>query len=136
MKEHEELMPVIARPCRILVVEDDESVREVTVQMLQILDCEVEAAANPHEALEIILKQEPPFDIVLTDVVMPGMTGKELMEHIERLKQGPTVVFMSGYTSNVIVHHGVLEAGRIYLQKPFSLLELATQINRALTPAQ
>lgn len=67
---------------------------------------------------------------------MPGMTGKELMEHIERLKQGPTVVFMSGYTSNVIVHHGVLEAGRIYLQKPFSLLELATQINRALTPAQ
>lgn len=132
-KEEEQPMPIISRPCRVLVVEDDESVREVAVQMLQILGYEVQAVPSPQQAIALVLEDGPSFDVVLTDVIMPGMTGKEMMEHVERIKRGPAFVFMSGYTADVIAHHGVLEPGRLYLQKPFSLVELATQINRALS---
>ena len=116
-------------PHRVLVVEDDPSVLEVTVQMLQLIGCEAWAATTPEEALKFLREGGPKIDVVLTDVIMPGMTGKELMERAKGINPKIAFIFMSGYTANVIAHHGILEEGILYLQKPFTLADLTAQMN-------
>ena len=116
----------------LLLVEDDAMVREVTRNMLKALGHEVLEASGAQEAIEIISLNKKKPDLLLTDVVMPTMSGKQLKEKIETLQPGIKTLFMSGHTESVIEHHGILEDGIHFLHKPFSMGELTDKINAAL----
>jgi YesN/AraC family two-component response regulator len=76
-------------------------------------------------------------DLVITDVVMPGMTGKELVERLRSIRPGQRFLYMSGYTDNVIGHHGVLDPDTPFLQKPFTdIRDIAARIEEALRPRE
>ena len=115
----------------ILVVEDDPIVRRVTVRGLQRMGYTVLEAGSGPEALEIA-DRESPIDLLLTDVVMPKMSGRELAERLREIQPGTLVLFASGYTANAIVHHGVLDAGIEFLPKPFSIAVLNARIRQLL----
>ncbi len=112
----------------ILLVEDDDMVREMVRGMLKAIGYTAYEAASSQEALEFLEKSSVRIDLLLTDVIMPGMGGKELAEKVKANNSGIRVLFMSGYASNVIVHHGVLDEGVNYIQKPFSMEDLARKL--------
>jgi signal transduction histidine kinase/ActR/RegA family two-component response regulator len=116
----------------ILVVEDDPSVRKIAVKNLTRYGYSVLSAATPAEAITLCTEQKVHIDLVLTDVVMPGMSGKELVHTLWEQGMQVKVVYMSGYTENAIVHHGVLDPGLIFLQKPFSPESLTRKVREAL----
>jgi PAS domain S-box-containing protein len=117
---------------RVLVVEDDEAVRRLTAAAVESIGYTVVAAGNAADALELCARDEPAIDVVLTDVVMPGMSGKELRDRLLSLRPGLKVLFTSGYTANVIAHHGILEDGVHFIAKPFGVTELARKLREAL----
>jgi len=112
----------------ILLVEDDDMVREMVRGMLKAIGYTAYEAASSQEALEFLEKSSVRIDLLLTDVIMPGMDGKELAEKVKANNSGIRVLFMSGYASNVIVHRGVLDEGVHYIQKPFSMEGLARKL--------
>ncbi len=116
----------------ILLVEDDAMVRRMTTMMLGTLGYTVLCADTPKDAVKLAKKKKPPIDILITDVVMPEMSGAELKKRIERRRPGVKTLFMSGYTPNVIVNRGVLEEGAHFLQKPFNRDDLARKIRETL----
>jgi PAS domain S-box-containing protein len=116
----------------ILVVEDQAEVRKFATLVLTEYGYRVIAAQSADEAL--LLCQRERIDLVLTDVVMPNLSGRDLADRIETLRPGTKVLFMSGYTGNVIEHHGVLEEGAMFIQKPFSPESLAAKVRAVLTP--
>ncbi len=116
----------------ILVAEDDQAVREVTRAILVSLGYRVIRAETPERGLAIAGDPGLSIDLLLTDVVMPGMSGKELYEHLRLIRPGLRVLYMSGYPSDVIARHGVLEQGVSYLQKPFTRQALAQKIRQVL----
>jgi CheY-like chemotaxis protein len=120
----------------VLLVEDEATVRSVTAAMLRSLGFTVVSAASPTAALETFRRGGASVDIVLSDVVMPGMSGKELRDRLRALGPDIPVVLMSGYAANFIAHHGVLEEGVDFLQKPFDLKTLARRLYAALKGAQ
>jgi PAS domain S-box-containing protein len=105
---------------RILVVEDEEDVREVVTRALKEAGYRVLEASNGEEALELVTGGEASIDLLLTDIVMGGMNGRELAERISRLLPELPVIYISGYTDGEIARRGLLEPGAIFLQKPFS----------------
>ena len=115
----------------VLLVEDDPLVREMSLQMLQEIGYTVIEAETPEHALEICADDEVQIDMILTDVVMPGMNGKELVAVIESLRPGLKVLFMSGYTSDLVAQRGVVDEGRHFIQKPFDMHSLAGKIKDA-----
>jgi two-component system cell cycle sensor histidine kinase/response regulator CckA len=117
---------------RILVVEDQEEVRILAVRALERFGYTVHSASNGEEALTFCRNQDRPVDLVVTDVIMPGMNGRELAERLKHLYPSLRVVFMSGYTDNVIAHHHVLEVNSEYIQKPFSANGLAEKVREVL----
>lgn len=117
----------------ILLVEDEQLVRELTRKFLLSLGYTVLEATNSAEALAMAKKARIPIDLLLTDVVMPGeMNGRELSQTIQQDSPGTSVIFMSGYTDSVIVHHQILEPGLNFIQKPFSPMELAHFVRTVL----
>ncbi len=116
----------------ILLVEDDPGILGITQQMLEDCGYRVLAADSPEMALSMAPKDAAGIDLLLTDVVMPGMNGRELWDHL--VTQAPQIkcLYMSGYPTDVIVQHGVLEEGVHFIQKPFSLDGLATKVRMAL----
>jgi CheY-like chemotaxis protein len=117
----------------ILVVEDDEPIRQFIVRQLQQLGYRVTAAADAASALDIIV-QEGPLDLLLTDVVLPGeMTGKQLADKAIQRRPALKVIYMSGYTENAIVHHGRLDPGVILLAKPFRASELIRTVGSVIS---
>src|SRR5437868_15277749 len=94
----------------IIIVEDDAAVRELAVIMLRENGYEVRESNNAFEALELIRKDSS-FDLVLTDVIMPQMSGKELYDEIKSQRPEMKVLLMSGYTDDALAHHGVLDEG-------------------------
>src|SRR5664279_3093615 len=116
----------------VLVVEDQADVRKYAAAALKEYGYRVIPAANAGEAL--LLCQRERVDLVLTDVVMPNVSGRELAERLEKLQPGIKVLFMSGYTDNVIEQRGVLEKGAGFIQKPFSPEELARKVRAVLAP--
>jgi PAS domain S-box-containing protein len=116
----------------ILVVEDEEAVRKVAVRMLRASGYNVLTASNGGEALLTCEQHDGDIALLLTDVVMPQMSGRELAERLRQLRPGMRVLFMSGYTNDAIVRHGVLEAGIRFISKPFSSPELARKVRESL----
>jgi two-component system, cell cycle sensor histidine kinase and response regulator CckA len=133
VQEEEETMKLATGSGTVLLVEDDEMVRHMINEMLEAIGYSVLAAESPVAALSILENSETHIDLVLTDVVMPVMSGKMLRDWIEIMRPGLKVLFMSGYSSNVIVHHGVLDEGVQFIQKPFSLIDLARKVREAIS---
>lgn len=131
------LQSVVRRggPETVLLVEDEGLVLRVTQQLLQKLGYRVETAARGDDALAMV-QAGVRFDLLLTDVRLPGMDGHKLYQAAARLRRGLPVVFMSGYTDNVLAERGVGEAGAAFLQKPFSHDELAAKVRAALDAAK
>ncbi|MCB2216899.1 MAG: PAS domain S-box protein [Desulfobulbaceae bacterium] len=107
----------------ILLLEDEKAILQMTTLMLKGLGYTVLACNTPNEALETAAKQ--PIQLLITDVVMPEMNGRELSERLKKHYPDLKTLFMSGYTANVIAHRGVLDKGVNFIQKPFSLSSLA-----------
>ncbi|HWV01995.1 MAG TPA: ATP-binding protein [Devosia sp.] len=115
----------------ILVVEDDERVRNFAVEALHELGYTVLEAMDGRSALEL-MQANSEIALLFTDVVMPGMTGRELANKAVQLHRSLKLLFSTGYTRNAIVHNGVVDAGTNFLQKPYSLNDLARKIRRIL----
>jgi len=116
----------------ILIVEDEEAVLKLTKAMLEALGYNVLAAPDRNHALHLAREDRGEIHLLLTDVVMPDMTGKELSERILAVKPGLKRLYMSGYTADVIARQGVLEEGVRFISKPFSLRDLALKVREAL----
>jgi two-component system, cell cycle sensor histidine kinase and response regulator CckA len=116
----------------ILLAEDNAQVRDATVRALRALGYTVTVASSGHEALALVDAGEMVVDLLLTDVVMPRMNGKQLADQVATRRPAVKVLFMSGYTENTIVHHGVLDAGIELLQKPFAPAALGARVRQVL----
>lgn len=118
----------------VLLVEDEEQVLALARRILQHQGYTVLTAATPEAALELAAREAGRVQLVITDVVMPGMNGRELCERLKAHQPQMRCLYMSGYTSDVIAHRGVLEEGVQFLQKPFTIESLATAVREALKP--
>jgi signal transduction histidine kinase/ActR/RegA family two-component response regulator len=117
----------------ILLVEDEEMVRNLTYELLREQGYQVLVAANGEEAIRICYERgTEQIDLMLTDVVMPEMNGRRLAETVCAVQPNMKVVYMSGYTDDAIVHHGVLEPGTNFIEKPFTAETLLTTIREVI----
>ena len=116
----------------ILLVEDEEVVRGLTTNVLEGAGYHVIAASGGAEAAKLCADRNEPIDLLLTDVVMPQTSGKEVAEQLTKMQPGLKVLFMSGYTDEAIVHHGVLDANVEFIQKPFTPVGLSKKIREVL----
>ncbi len=116
----------------ILVVEDNEEVRKVTARILKMQGYSVLEAPNEDDVFSIYNKHDGPIHLMVTDVVMPKMHGPELVRRLSSSYPEMKVIYMSGYLENVISHHGILERGMNYIQKPFTANELARKVREVL----
>jgi PAS domain S-box-containing protein len=116
----------------ILVVEDDKLLREFICEVLGANGYTVLPANNGAEAIEVCRKHKGPIGLLLTDVVMPGMSGRTLANQINPTRPAMKVLYMSGYTEDAIVHHGVLDTGVQLIQKPFTIGALARKVRELL----
>lgn len=119
----------------VLVVEDESAILRLSIRMLEKLGFRVLAANSPAEAISVAQNHPAPIDLLLTDVIMPELNGRDLANRLQKTNPGLKVLFMSGYTANVIVSRGVLDEDVFLLQKPFSKAELAAKIREVLTAA-
>lgn len=135
--EQEELKPAVQPPRgqgeTVLLVEDEIALLELGMEMLEGLGYKVLTANTPQQALSLAQEYTGELHLLMTDVVMPEMNGRDLAEQIRAMHPQIKTLFVSGYTANVIVHHGVLEKGTHFLQKPFSLRNLAVKVREALS---
>jgi DNA-binding NtrC family response regulator len=119
----------------VLLVEDEEIVREPTRRMLERNGYRVLAAANAEEALVLLHGHPGAIHLLLTDVVMPGRSGRDLSADVLEDRPETKVLFMSGYSQNVIAHQGVIEAGVYLIEKPFAADDLLRKVRDALDGA-
>ena len=112
----------------VLLVEDEESVRQLVRETLEAKGYKVLEAEHGEAALGVVSGHHGPIDILITDVVMPGMSGRELAKQLCASDPEMKVLFLSGYTEDAIVHQGVLEPGTAFLQKPFTLQMLSLKV--------
>jgi signal transduction histidine kinase len=115
----------------ILIVEDDDGVRQYASEILRDLNYQIIEAKDSAAALRL-LDAKKEFDLMLTDVVLPGKNGRELADEVERRRPGTKVIFMTGYSRNAIVHHGRLDRGTELIQKPLIERVLARKIRQVL----
>ncbi len=127
-------LPASARGSEtILLVEDEDAVRALARRILAARGYHVLEAANADDALDLCRQHADPIHLVLTDVVVPGLlSSKELIDRVTRSRPEIAVIYMSGYTDDVIAHHGVLDPGIQFVQKPFTPNSLAFKVRRAL----
>jgi two-component system cell cycle sensor histidine kinase/response regulator CckA len=116
----------------ILVTEDEPMLRSLVRITLEEHGYQVLAVDGVREAAELMDRREQPIDLLLTDVVMPGMSGRELADRMRAARPETKVLFMSGYTDDAVVRHGVLHEGAAFLQKPFSPTVLARKVREVL----
>ena len=122
----------VSRGETLLLVEDEPAIRRVAQVMLEKLGYRVLTAADPGEAIRLARENDNGINLLITDVVMPGMNGRALADQLQTFCPGLKTLFMSGYTSNAIAHHGVLDEGVNFIQKPFSKKDLAVKVRKAL----
>jgi len=116
----------------VLLVEDDPVVRELAVRVLETLGYRVMPAASGDEALVLADRHKQPIHLLLTDVIMPSMNGKELSERVVSLHPETKVLFTSGYCENIITHRSVLDQGVAFISKPYSVKDLGAKIREVL----
>jgi PAS domain S-box-containing protein len=116
----------------ILVVEDEPAILDITTKILEKQGYSVLAANNPGDAMRLARDHTGELHLLMTDVVMPGMNGRDLAQKMRSLHPDLKCLYSSGYTADVIVHHGVLEEGVFFIQKPFSRKDLAAKIREIL----
>jgi len=116
----------------ILIVEDEPAILKLTRMMLKRNGYSVLSATTPAEAIEMVENYTNKIHLLMTDVVMPGMNGRDLARHLITLYPDIKLLFMSGYTANVIAHQGVLDEGVAFIQKPFSMADLAEKLRGVL----
>jgi len=116
----------------VLVVEDELALLTIDKMMLDRLGYRVLAASAPEEAIHLAGEHISEIHLVITDVVMPVMNGRELAEQLQSRYPGIKIMFMSGYTADVIAHRGVLDEDVNFIQKPFSMRDLAIKVRDAL----
>ncbi len=131
-KADKETLPDLTGTETILLAEDNERVMELALDILHLQGYSVITAENGLEALAVLDRHEGPVHLLLTDVVMPEMSGRELSVKAAEKHPGLKVLFMSGYTDNVIAHHGVLDQGIAFIQKPFAINTLAAKVREVL----
>jgi two-component system, cell cycle sensor histidine kinase and response regulator CckA len=116
----------------LLVVEDEPAIMKMSKIMLENLGYRVLAASTPGEAMRLAEKYSGAIHLLITDVVMPEMNGRDLVDQMHNLYPDIRVLFMSGYTSDVIAHRGILDQGVQFIQKPFSIKDIAAKIQKVL----
>jgi len=116
----------------VLIVEDEKAVRALAARILHERGYNVLEASDGKEALRIVGEYAGKIDLIITDVVMPGMSGRELVSKIEVLHPGIKTLYISGYTDDVIVHHGILDSNVAFLQKPFTNESLARKVREVM----
>jgi len=116
----------------ILVAEDDDTLRNITRKMLEGYGYRVLTAPNGKDAMEVAEGHDGLIHLLLTDVVMPAMSGADLAEQMKTRVPGIKVIYMSGYTDSAIAHHGVLEEEIEFIQKPFTREGLAGKVREVL----
>ena len=117
---------------KILLVEDEETVRELLTEVLRRQGYDVLPCAHPKEGIAAGLQHAAGIDLLLTDVVMPGMNGREMAELIQQATPDLRVIFMSGYAEEVLLQNGRINAHFEYLQKPFTLKSLLGKLSEVL----
>jgi CheY-like chemotaxis protein len=123
-----EAVPAMGGKEMVLVVEDQPEVRRYAAAALRAYGYQVIETASADEALLVCEREGERIALILTDVVMPGLSGRELADRLKERRPGIKVLFMSGYTDDTMVHHGVLEKDAEFIQKPFSPDELAIKV--------
>jgi len=116
----------------ILVVEDEDALRDLTAELLRSAGYKVLEAENGQAAVKIATQHKGIIHMLLTDVIMPGMSGSELVTRLKELRPEFKVLYMSGYTGNLIANYGVLEAHSALLQKPFTKQTLLNRVRAML----
>jgi signal transduction histidine kinase len=116
----------------LLIVEDQHDVRRLAVQILERRGYRVLQAATPSEALQLCQSTYERIDLLITDVVMPGMNGRDLAVQLLAQRPSVKVLYMSGYTENIIGHQGILDRGVAYISKPFTPVALAEKVREVL----
>ena len=124
----EEIKPVEPGHETILLVEDEPAILSMTAAMLNRLGYHVLAVSTPGEAMRVAEGHPSEIHMLMTDVVMPEMNGRDLAKNLLALNPHMRRLFMSGYTADVIAHHGVLDKGVNFIQKPFTMKILAEKI--------
>jgi hypothetical protein len=120
----------------LLLVEDEASVRELLRELLETAGYSVLEASGPAEALQIVESRPQPIQLLITDVVMPEMTGPELARRLAEMRPGLRMLFLSGYTEGVVADKGLLADGAHFLQKPFTGDALEAKVREVLEPAR
>jgi len=116
----------------ILVVEDDNLVRDIASQVLQLHGYTVFAAANGLEAVDIYRQTEGRIHLIITDLVLPGMSGRSLLDYVRSSGKPCRFLFMSGYSGEVVVRHGIMEEGISFISKPFEFETLMVKVRQVL----
>ncbi len=116
----------------ILLVEDEKSVRVTTTQFFKKTGYNVLAAENPELALHLAAQHAGEIDLLITDVVMPGMSGRDLAARLSALRPGVKCLYISGFTADIIAQEGILVDGLLFMTKPFSRDELVRKVSMVL----
>ena len=117
----------------VLLVEDEKGVRELAREYLELVGYTVIEAEDGHTALELAAMHVGPIQLLMTDVVMPGISGRELAGRVKSIRPDIKILFMSGYTDQAVVHHGILDTDAALLQKPFTMAALAAKLREILS---
>jgi CheY-like chemotaxis protein len=125
-------IPLAPGSQRILLVEDNEELRQSTQEALEVLGYSIMAASDGEEAVRMFEDGGRSIELLITDVVMSGMNGRQVMEHLREKKKHLPVIFVSGYTGDAILRHGVMEEDVNFLPKPFTVETLARKIQEVL----
>ena len=120
----------------VLIVEDDASVLKLAKTMLEKFGYTVLTTNTPAEAIRLAEANASTIHLVLTDIIMPEMNGRELANQLRILNPNFNILFMSGYTADVIAHRGMLDKGECFIHKPFSINDLAVKMREALEQEQ